>query len=62
MNSTYTTRELTEEEANLLNKELTELLEKHGAEIGVVASLQILKREEVKEEFITNGEEATKAE
>lgn len=45
----YTTRELTQEEAEELTKDMTALLEKHGAEVGVVASLQFLKREETKD-------------
>ena len=50
----YTTRELTKEEGDELTKDMNALLEKHGAEVGVVASLQFLKREEVKQEFIVN--------
>ncbi len=58
----YTTRELTKEEGEALTKDMQEVLERHNADMGVIASIQLLKREEVKEEFITNGEEATKAE
>jgi len=50
----YTTRELTKEEGDELTKDMNALLEKHGAEVGVVASLQFLKREEIK-----NGDQNT---
>ena len=40
----YTTRELTKEEGDALSTEMIALLEKHGAELGVVSSIQILKR------------------
>ncbi len=40
------TRELTFEEGEALTKDLQDVLEKHGAEMGVVSSIQLLKREE----------------
>lgn len=40
----YTTRELTKEEGNVLTKDLQDVLEKHNAEMGVVSSIQLLKR------------------
>jgi len=44
------TRELTQEEQEALTKDLTEVLEKHNADLGVVARIEILKRvEEPKE-------------
>ena len=43
------TRPLTREEAEALEKDLTEVLIKHGAEMGVRASIEILKQEEVLE-------------
>lgn len=45
-----TQRELTQEEGEALTKDLQEVLLKHGAEMGVIASIQLLKREEVDEE------------
>lgn len=39
-------RELTKEEGEALTKDLQEVLEKHNAELGVVASIQLLKRTE----------------
>ena len=39
------TRELTTEEADALTKDLREVLEKHGCEMGVKASIEILKYE-----------------
>lgn len=69
----YTTRQLTKEEGDALSKEMLELLNKHDAELGVVSSIQILKRVEKVEEGIptpfltqdgenptTTEEEATK--
>lgn len=38
------TRELTKEEGEALTKDLTAVLEKHNAELGVVSSIQLLKR------------------
>lgn len=43
----YTTRELTQEEGDALSKDLQEVLEKHNAELGVISTIQLLKREEV---------------
>lgn len=40
----FTTRELTKEEGEIVSKDLTEILNKHNCEIGVVSSIQILKR------------------
>jgi len=42
----YTTRELTPEEGQELTKDLQEVLKKHGAEMGVISSIQLLKRVE----------------
>jgi len=39
-------RELTKEEAEALTKDLTEVLIKHGAEMGVRSTIELLKREE----------------
>ena len=59
------TRELTLEEQEALTKDLTEVLEKHNADLGVVASIQILKRveesletksEEIASPYVENGE------
>ncbi len=38
------TRELTFEEGQALTKDLQAVLEKHNAELGVVSSIQLLKR------------------
>lgn len=38
------TRELTKEEGDALTKDLQEVLIKHNCEIGVVSSIQLLKR------------------
>lgn len=40
----YTTRPLTKEEGDALTKDMMAVLEKHGAELGVKASIEILKR------------------
>lgn len=40
------TRELTQEEGEALTKDLQAVLEKHGAEMGVISQIQLLKREE----------------
>lgn len=53
------TRELTKAEADALTKEMMEVLEKHGAEMGVIASIQLLKtvEEPIPSPFQTsNGE------
>ena len=51
------TRELTKEEADALTKDMMEVLEKHGAEMGVLASIQLLKREEeILSPYNENGE------
>jgi len=50
MEPQYATRELTKEEAEALTKDLKEVLEKHSAELGVVSSIQLLKRVEVPKE------------
>lgn len=59
----YTTRELTQEEGAELTKDLQDVLKKHNAEMGVVSTIQLLKRVEVKEEGVpspfivkTNGD------
>jgi len=39
-------RELTPEEGEALTKDLQAVLEKHNADLGVVANIQLLKREE----------------
>jgi len=46
------TRPLNQEEMEAFTKELDELLTKHNAEIGVVSTIQLLKRED-------NGESET---
>lgn len=58
---TYTTRELTKEEGEALTKDMQEVLERHGAEMGVIASIQLLKRVEEPEisPIQTNGDENT---
>lgn len=48
----YITRELTKEEGEALSKDLTEVLIKHNAEMGVVSSISLMKRVEVTEEGI----------
>lgn len=40
----YETRELTKEEGDALTKDMQELLQKHSAELGVISSIQLLKR------------------
>lgn len=45
----YTTVELTKEEGDALTKDLQEVLAKHNAELGVVSSIQLLKRVEIKD-------------
>ncbi len=37
-------RELTKEEGEALTKDIQAVLEKHNAELGVVANIQLLKR------------------
>lgn len=52
-------RELTNEEAEALTKDLNELLERHNCEIGVLSKIQLLKRvdkEEIKNPFMPNGD------
>jgi len=39
-------RELTKEEGDALTKDIQEVLEKHNAELGVIASIQLLKRDD----------------
>jgi len=57
-------RELTKEEAEALTKDLTEVLAKHDCELGVVSSIQLLKREEIEngETIETTKEETPEAE
>jgi len=43
-------RELTKEELQALTDDLQVVLEKHGAEMGVTSSINLMKRELVKEE------------
>ena len=40
----HITRELTKEEGDALTKDLQDVLEKHNAEMGVISSIQLLKR------------------
>lgn len=62
----FTTRELTKSEADALTKDLQEVLKKHNCEMGVVSSIQLLKRVELPEEGIptpymeSNGENNNK--
>ncbi len=61
---THTTRELTKEEGDALTKDMQAVLEKHGAELGVIASVQLLKRVETPEPIpspveFTNGNDST---
>lgn len=53
------TRPLTKEEAEALEKDLTAVLEKHNCDMGVVASIQIMKRSEegIPSPFIENNAE-----
>lgn len=39
-------RELTQEEGEALTKDLQAVLEKHNADMGVVANIQLLKRDD----------------
>lgn len=39
-------RELTKEEGEALTKDIQVVLEKHNAELGVIASIQLLKRDD----------------
>ncbi len=39
-------RELTKEEGEALTKDLQAVLEKHNADMGVVANIQLLKRDD----------------
>lgn len=41
---THSTRELTKEEGEALTKDMQAVLEKHNCDMGVVASIQLLKR------------------
>lgn len=66
---TYTTRELTKAEGEALTKDMNAVLEKHGAEMGVIASISLLKRVETpdavpspKEFQINHGEDPEKTE
>lgn len=45
----YTTRELTKDEGDALTKDLQAVLEKHGAELGVVSTISLMKRIETPE-------------
>lgn len=57
---TYTTRELTPQEAEAITKDIQEVLEKHNCEIGVKAAIEILKREEVQDFLVPpNGDSTT---
>lgn len=64
------TRELTKEEADALSADLTEVLVKHNCEIGVISSIQLLKRveeetnkEDIKSPFMPkNGDNNTTTE
>ncbi len=49
----YTTRELTKEEGDALTKDLQEVLKKHNAEMGVVSSIQLLKRVEITKDIVS---------
>lgn len=42
----YSLKELTSEEAESIAKEIQAVLEKYDCEMGVVASMQIMKRQE----------------
>lgn len=63
---THTTRELTKEEGDALTKDMQAVLEKHNCDMGVVASIQLLKRVEEQKSIpspveFTNGEDTQKA-
>ena len=49
-------RELNKEEGEALTKDLQAVLEKHNAELGVIASIQLLKRDDEGGEPNQNGE------
>lgn len=62
-NNTYTLADLTPEEAESLTKEITEVLAKYNAEIGVTSKINIMKRvedtkggEEIISPLQSNGE------
>lgn len=55
------TRELTQEEGEALTKDLQEVLVKHNAELGVVSSIQLLKRVEEEDGEKTEETSETKA-
>lgn len=62
-NNTYTLEDLTPEEAENLTKEITEVLAKYNAEIGVTSKINIMKRvedtkggEEIISPLQSNGE------
>lgn len=62
---THTTRELTKEEGDALTKDMQAVLEKHNCDMGVVASIQLLKRVEEPKPIpspieFTNGEDPEK--
>jgi len=44
MENKYTLKELSKEEGEALTKDMLAVLEKHGCEMGAVASIQLLKR------------------
>lgn len=62
-NNTHTLEDLTPEEAENLTKEITEVLAKYNAEIGVTSKINIMKRvedtkggEEIISPLQSNGE------
>lgn len=55
----YTTRELSTEDAAALTKDLQAVLEKHDAEMSVVAQIHLLKRikQEPLSSFLVDGDQ-----
>ncbi len=58
----HKTRPLTEEEMGALTKDLQEVLEKHGAEMGVTSTINLMKTSIPSPYATDNGEETKKEE
>lgn len=57
--SDYKLEEMGKEEGDKLTAELQEVLAKHGAEMGISSSIQLLKRVQVEPQLIPSPKEFT---